>query len=149
MTNLSTTPVITNISGTGATGIPDVPVNAFAVDPQNPNNLYAGTDIGVYVSTNGGTTWAPYGTGLPRVAIFDMEIQNIHRILRVATHGKGMYEIGLVPGATLTISGTVRDANKTPVSNAVVRLNDGQAQIVTPANGTYTFTARRREATTR
>jgi hypothetical protein len=140
VTNLSTTPVITNISGTGATGIPDVPVNAFAVDPQNPNNLYAGTDIGVYVSTSGGTTWAPYGTGLPRVAIFDMEIQNVHRILRVATHGKGMYEIGLVPGATLTISGTVRDTNNNPVSNAVVRLNDGQAQIVTPANGTYTFT---------
>jgi hypothetical protein len=141
VTNLSTTPVIANISGTGASGIPDVPVNAFAVDPLNPANLYAGTDIGVYVSNNSGATWAPYGTGLPRVAIFDMEIQNQHRILRVATHGKGMYEIGLVPGVTLTISGTIRDASNNPISGAVVRLNNSAAtEVTTTAAGTYTFT---------
>jgi hypothetical protein len=139
VTNLNTTPVLTNISGTGATGIPDVPVNAFAVDPLNSSNLYAGTDIGVYVSTNGGTTWSPYGTGLPRVAIFDMEIQSQHRILRVATHGKGMWEIGLVPGATLSISGTLRDASNNPVQGALVRLNNGPAQVFTDATGTYTF----------
>lgn len=141
VTNLNTTPVLTNISGTGATGIPDVPVNAFTVDPLNPSNLYAGTDIGVYVSLNGGTTWAPYGTGLPRVAVFDMEIQSQHRILRVATHGRGMWDIGLVPGTTLTISGTIRDASSNPISGAVVRLNnDAATEVTTTAAGTYTFT---------
>jgi hypothetical protein len=140
VTNLSTTPVIANISGAGANGIPDVPVNAFAVDPQNPASLYAGTDIGVYVSLNSGATWAPYGTGLPRVAVFDMEIQSLHRILRVATHGKGMWEIGLVPGTTLTISGTIRDASSVPILGALVRLNNGPTQVVTNATGTYTFT---------
>src|SRR5436853_497189 len=35
-------------------GIPDVPVNAFVVDKNNSNNLYAGTDIGVFNSTDGG-----------------------------------------------------------------------------------------------
>src|SRR5205085_12468237 len=79
VTNLDTTPVLTNVSGSGATGVPDVPVNAFAVDPVAPTNLYAGTDIGVYRSSDGGTTWAPFGTGLPRVAVFDMAIQNPHR----------------------------------------------------------------------
>src|SRR5262249_46008731 len=33
-------------------GIPDVPVNAFVVDKSNSNNVYAGTDIGVYRSTD-------------------------------------------------------------------------------------------------
>ncbi|HEY0099246.1 MAG TPA: lamin tail domain-containing protein [Pyrinomonadaceae bacterium] len=141
VTNLSTTPVITNISGTGATGIPDIPVNAFAVDPLNPTSLYAGTDIGVYISTNGGTTWAPYGTGLPRVAVFDMEIHSQHRLLRIATHGKGMWDIGLVPGSTLTISGTIRDASSNPISGAIVRLNNNAAtEVTTTAAGTYTFT---------
>jgi hypothetical protein len=32
-------------------GIPSIPINAFAIDPLNSNNLYAGTDIGVYFST--------------------------------------------------------------------------------------------------
>ncbi len=77
------------------TGLPDVPFNGFAIDPSNTQNLYAGSDIGVFQSTNGGTSWVPFGTGLPRVAVFDMAIQNNNRILRIATHGKGMYEISL------------------------------------------------------
>ena len=89
--NLNTgTPTWTNISS----GIPQVPVSAFVVDQTNSNTLYAGTDIGVYVSTDAGTSWSPFGTGLPRIAVFDMALTNASpRKLRVATHGKGMYEI--------------------------------------------------------
>ncbi|MEP6818332.1 MAG: hypothetical protein ABJA18_02290, partial [bacterium] len=83
-------------------GIPQVPVSALAIDPQNSNILYAGTDIGVYQSTDGGANWAPYGTGLPRVAVFDAEINNVHRVLRIATHGRGIYEID-IPGTGLPI----------------------------------------------
>lgn len=76
-------------------GLPDVPVDAFVVDPQNSNTLYAGTDIGVYRSTDGGANWQPFSNGLPRVAIFDMAIQNNNRLLRIATHGRGIWEISL------------------------------------------------------
>ena len=74
-------------------GIPSIPINAFAIDPANSNNLFAGTDIGVYNSTDGGGNWAPFGTGLPRVAVFDMALQNANRVLRVGTHGRGVWEI--------------------------------------------------------
>ncbi len=37
------------------TGIPDVPTNAFAIDPLNTQVLFAGTDIGVFRSQNGGS----------------------------------------------------------------------------------------------
>jgi hypothetical protein len=77
------------------TGMPDVPVNGFAVDPGNPQHLYAGTDIGVYRSTNGGTSWQPFSNGLPRIAVFDVAIQNANRIVRIATHGRGIYEFNL------------------------------------------------------
>ncbi len=90
-TNLNSTPVVTGINN----GLPDVPVNAFAVDPANGNNLYAGTDIGVFASTDGGASWGPYGTDLPVVAVFGMEIQPTARKLRIATHGRGMWEITL------------------------------------------------------
>lgn len=74
-------------------GIPDIPVNGFVVDPANSNNLYAGTDIGVYRSTDGGVTWTVFSNSLPRVAVFDMGIQNNNRVLRIATHGRGIWEI--------------------------------------------------------
>lgn len=78
-------------------GLPDVPVNAFVIDPLNSNSLYAGTDIGVFYSSDAGASWNPFGSGLPRVAVFDMGIQPTSGILRVATHGRGMWEIPAAP----------------------------------------------------
>jgi hypothetical protein len=96
----------TNLNGAPPTwadsggGIPDVPVDAFTVDRLSPQNLYAGTDIGVYRSTNGGTSWTPFNGGLPRIPIFDIGFQeqgqtdpNSARVLRIATHGRGIWEI--------------------------------------------------------
>jgi hypothetical protein len=92
-------------------GIPSIPINALAIDPGNSNNIFAGTDIGVYYSTDGGANWAPFGTGLPRVAIFDMALQNANRILRVATHGRGVWEaaIGAASSAPATVRLTATD----------------------------------------
>lgn len=103
VSNLDTTPVLTPINGSGGNILPDVPVNAFAVDPLNSNYLYAGTDIGVYNSTDGGANWSPYGTGLPRVAVFDMAIQAPNRVLRIATHGRGMWETSVLSPAPSTV----------------------------------------------
>jgi photosystem II stability/assembly factor-like uncharacterized protein len=83
-------------------GIPQVPVSSIAVDPQDSNSLYAGTDIGVYHSSDGGANWTPYGVGLPRVAVFDVKISNVQRYLRIATHGRGIWEIG-IPGRQLPV----------------------------------------------
>jgi hypothetical protein len=74
-------------------GIPDVPVNAFVIDPANTQILYAGTDIGVFASTDGGANWVPYTTGMPRVTVFDLTLFNgTTRVLRAATHGRGIWE---------------------------------------------------------
>ena len=83
-------------------GIPQVPVSSIAVDPQDSNSLYAGTDIGVYHSSDGGANWTPLGSGLPRVAVFDVKISNVQRYLRIATHGRGIWEIG-IPGRQLPV----------------------------------------------
>lgn len=108
----------TNLAGGAAAwvaagnGIPDVPVNALAVDPANSNTIYAGTDIGVYQSVDGGANWLPVNTGLPVVAVFDMAIQQTNRIIKIATHGRGIWEQALdTPTATLVslIGSEIRD----------------------------------------
>ncbi len=91
----------TNLNNTGTspvtwtemdTGIPDVSVNAFVVDPADSTHLYAGTDRGVFNSTDSGSTWSLFGIGLPDVAVFDLAISSDGH-LRAATHGRGFYEI--------------------------------------------------------
>ena len=84
-------------------GIPSIPINALVIDPVNSAVLYAGTDIGVYSSTDGGATWTPFGTGFPRVAVFDLAIQPSNRILRAGTHGRGVWEIPLISPGTSTV----------------------------------------------
>jgi hypothetical protein len=133
VTNLNSGPVVTAINN----GLPDVPVNAFAVDPVNGNYLYAGTDIGVYTSADGGASWAPYGSDLPVVAVFGMEIQPMARKLRIATHGRGMWEIGL-PAADVTSQFTVSN-NVATFNRATGKWN--QSVTITNNGGALASTA--------
>lgn len=75
-----------------SSGIPDVSVNGLVIDPKFPNHFYAGTDIGVYASTNGGASWHRFGIGFPHVEVYDITLQNKFRILRAATHGLGFWQ---------------------------------------------------------
>ena len=92
-TNLNAATPTWTVAGNG---IPDVPVNAFVVDQGNSQQLFAGTDIGVFRSVDGGANWTSFNEGLPRVAVFDMDIQRVHRVLKIATHGRGIWEMPLV-----------------------------------------------------
>ncbi len=91
-TNLTAASPTWTVAGNG---IPDVPVNAFEIDPANSQTLYAGTDIGVFRSKNGGANWEPFSENLPRVAVFDMDLHPVHRVLKIATHGRGVWEYNL------------------------------------------------------
>ncbi|HKG13027.1 MAG TPA: carboxypeptidase regulatory-like domain-containing protein [Pyrinomonadaceae bacterium] len=125
-------------TGLGAGSIPDVPVDAFAVDPADSNYVYAGTDIGVYRSTDGGSTWEPFSNGLPRVAVFDMAVHNASRTLRIATHGRGMWDISIAaPVAPGTLQGTVRDSANNAIGGATV--NAGSNATTADASGFYVF----------
>lgn len=79
----------TNITG----NLPNVPCQDVIVDLNNPSILYAGGDLGVYYTADNGVTWQIFGEGLPVVRVDDMEMQAQTGVLRVATHGRGMWEI--------------------------------------------------------
>jgi len=81
----------TDISG----NIPNIPANCITLDPDNTHALYLATDIGVFATMDGGTTWAPLGSGLPRVAVMGLQVHHSTRILRAATHGRSMWDLQL------------------------------------------------------
>ena len=55
------------------TDLPDSPVNSIVLDAAFPGTLYAGTDIGAFVSTDNGGSWHPLGTGMPKVAVWQLD----------------------------------------------------------------------------
>jgi len=68
----------------------DVPVNAILRLPGS-DELYVGTDLGVFQSGDDGLTWAPSTTGMPNVAVLDLAFQNVTQTVVAATHGRGMF----------------------------------------------------------
>jgi hypothetical protein len=80
-------------SGTAPASLLNVEHNALAVDRRSPNHVYVGADIGVWHSADGGRSWEPFESGLPDAPVFDLQIHPTQRLLRAATHGRGIYEI--------------------------------------------------------
>jgi hypothetical protein len=91
------------IDGSGATGIPDIPVHTIVVDPVSPNTLYLGTDLGVFTSTDGGANWMKEITGFANVVTESLKINSVSGVktLFAFTHGRGAWRV-----ATSTSTGT-------------------------------------------
>jgi photosystem II stability/assembly factor-like uncharacterized protein len=70
-----------------------VPVNTVTTDPGAANVVYAGTHLGVYKSTDSGATWTRFGAGMPLVNAMDMYIAPDSSLVRVATFGRGFWEL--------------------------------------------------------
>lgn len=74
-------------------GLADVPANTILIDPLNANDIYVGNDLGVYYSNDGGATWNDFNDALPEaVMIYDLDYSHYARKIRIATHGRGIYQ---------------------------------------------------------
>jgi photosystem II stability/assembly factor-like uncharacterized protein len=69
------------------------PFNSIAVDPTSPNVVYAGSDTGLWQSTDAATTWQPVGLdrGLPPATVYDIQINSVTRRIVTFTYGRGAY----------------------------------------------------------
>jgi hypothetical protein len=76
--------------------LPNTPVNDILIDPQIPADIYVATDIGVFVTSDGGTpqsNWTLYdGEHLPRSAVLQIKLSSMREIV-AATHGRGAWHI--------------------------------------------------------
>jgi hypothetical protein len=82
---------LTNISA----GLPAVVARSIVVDNNPSESIYVGMNVGVYYRDNVDTNWVEHASGLPLVAVNEVEIQKSSGKLRVATYGRGVWETNL------------------------------------------------------
>lgn len=67
------------------------PVHVLLSDHRNPRLIFVGTEFGVHVTLDGGTTWRPLMNGMPTVAVHDLVVHPRDNDLIAGTHGRGLY----------------------------------------------------------
>jgi hypothetical protein len=84
-----------SLDGIGSSTLPDIPVHCLVVDPNDSSRIYLGTDLGVFVSTDGGTRWQVEETGFgPAVTEWLAFWRDSTRTRLFAfTHGRGAWRV--------------------------------------------------------
>jgi photosystem II stability/assembly factor-like uncharacterized protein len=109
-------------SGTESTnGFPDVAVYSLVVMPHDPTVLWAGTEIGLFESKDGGKNWVYADNGLPAVCIWDMKIVGKQVVL--GTHGRGIWTVDIPEITTALAAPNIQDAGKKPNGNFTTSLS--------------------------
>ena len=94
-----------------------MPILSVVIDHTDTSNIYLGAEIGVYTMPMGSTNWSLYNTGLPNMAVKELEVMYGTNTIRAATWGRGLWEYALVgrkayPSIVYTaISNTPTDNN--------------------------------------
>ncbi len=96
------------IRGTGAFKIPAIQIDAVTFNPQNPDWIYLGTDLGMLASEDHGLTWEATplyqkNEGPANVEVYQLFWQN-SEYLYAATYGRGMYRTRILPNVYVDIN---------------------------------------------
>jgi hypothetical protein len=95
--------------GAGKTrALTDFQYNSIVINPKSTNEIFVGSDVGVWKTDNGGGGWETFSFGLPETPVIDLKIFSPNRhtspgaplLLRAATHGRGVYECVLSEDTT-------------------------------------------------
>jgi uncharacterized repeat protein (TIGR01451 family) len=121
-----------------SSNLPDVPVNTVTIDPSDNRVIYVGTDVGTFVSTNGGRKYNKLGAGMPKVATWQLDYDATNGVLLAGTHGRGAYTLAnrgpsaalvvsksdagkpVGPGSTVDYTLTVKNIGNVAATNTVV-----------------------------
>jgi PKD repeat protein len=127
----------TNISA----GLPSIPVMCLIQNKQNTSQveLYAGTDVGVFVKVGSGN-WDMFSTGLPNVVVTDLDIYYssipTSSKLRAGTFGRGVWESDLYSLPGVPVADFIAN-NTTPFIGQTITFTDLSNN--TPTGWTWSF----------
>ena len=74
--------------------LPNIPVDSIIANPNFPQQVFAGTDFGLYYTDDirvASPTWYRFNAGLPNVMIWDMSIDRGSTTLSLWTRGRGAF----------------------------------------------------------
>lgn len=138
-TDMLGTPVFTNITG----NLPAMPVYDGFIALHNANVMFIGTDLGVYATDNGGTTWTAQtnaNNNFPKVATMALRQYVFPGRSRgqiyAGTHGRGFYacqEFKTSVKSVKSVNGAqVINAYPNPANNSVsLKFNVKQTEDIT------------------
>ena len=138
-------------SGTGMTSIPSAPIRSIAIHPSTTNQLYVGTEVGVFTSEDSGATWNATNDGPANVSVDELRWVG-DETLYAATHGRGVFRADLNPttpntiifnnvdNAALSTEYTTQEKTITGLGSVVdVTISGGEYSL--GCNGTFTTEA--------
>jgi photosystem II stability/assembly factor-like uncharacterized protein len=117
----------TPLAGKGLAGYAHV----VRQDLVNPDLLFVGTELGLYISVDGGGHFARFTGNFPKVAVRDVAIHPRESDLLIATHGRGMYVVDdITPLRRLTQKVLDADATLLPGRPAVMVIPASEQDFV-------------------
>ena len=131
----------TNIS----TGLPQIPTLCVVQNTQaTVNQLYVGTDVGVYVM-NEGETWTLYNTGLPNVVVNELEIYYdavtpANSRLVAATYGRGLWQTELAVSTSYNVDASISEIS-VPEEKAYCSMANITPTVKVQNKGIFTLTS--------
>ncbi len=113
--------------------LPDIPVDSIIANPNFPQQVFAGTDWGLYYTDDimaASPTWSRFQNGLPHSMIWDMQYDRGFTTLSVWTRGRGAYVWPLPSGPIATPTpGVTPGISPTPTATPTATV----APTITPA----------------
>ncbi|NBP68228.1 MAG: hypothetical protein EBU52_05745 [Cytophagia bacterium] len=90
-------------------------------DYVNENLLFLGTEFGLYISTDGGTSWLKFTNNMPAVAVHFIDLQKRTNDLVMGTHGRGVIIIDdISPLRELTSENLAKEFHFFPIKPATM-----------------------------
>lgn len=136
-----------NLSG----NLPNVPANCIVYQPNSPDRIYVGTDVGVFYSDYGSNIWTLFGNNLPNVIINDLEINSKTKEIYAGTWGRGVWKTQLLdcnlPKPNIIVSGNTQFCQgdsvvlTADVQDGFVQWSTGETtkSITVKTDGNYSF----------
>ncbi|MCE9613350.1 MAG: FG-GAP-like repeat-containing protein [Lentisphaerae bacterium] len=110
--------------------------NELKIDSQNPNSIYAATQVGIFRTTDGGAHWQDLSAGLDSRAVYSLDQDKVTGTLYAGTEGSSVFALRRDPNPVPVIGPSVTSLAFGPFPLGYTRTvmvtvtNRGEADLV-------------------